>query len=62
MAIVTLRTVRNRDRGVRYYSLRIPQGVGDHIPRRQRYEVICLADGSLVFQPVTTLQPPHGTG
>jgi hypothetical protein len=58
MAIVTLRTVRNRDRGARYYSLRVPQGIGDHVPRGQRYELICLAEGSLVFQPVETLPPP----
>jgi hypothetical protein len=59
---VTLRTVRNRDRGVSYYSLRVPQGIGDHIPWRQRYEVSSLADGTLVFQPVATLQPPLPPG
>jgi hypothetical protein len=62
MAIVTLRTVRNRDRGVSYYSLRVPQGIGDHVPGGQRYEVQQFATGAILFTPVTVLQPPLPPG
>jgi hypothetical protein len=62
MAIATLRTVRNRDRGVSYYFLRTPQEIGDHIPPGQEYDVQQFATGALLFTPVDVLQPPVATG